>query len=55
MHEEQQHRASQGILVELIEADVDMAFGLVDEALELRAGNLRSPTCVRIAFLWDNL
>ncbi len=28
------HRASDRIRVELIEADVDMAFGLVDDALE---------------------
>ena len=48
MHEEHQRGASEPILIELIEADVDMAFGLVDDELdELRAGNLRSPTYVR--------
>ena len=42
------HRAADRIRVELIEADVDMAFGLVDDGLdELRAGNLRSSTYVR--------
>jgi len=48
MHEEHQRGASEPILIELIEADVDMAFGLVDDGLdELRAGNLRSSTYVR--------
>ena len=34
MREQQNHRASERIHVELIEADVDMAFGLVDHARE---------------------
>jgi hypothetical protein len=39
--DENQHRAAQRIRVELIEADVEIGFGLVDSALgELRAGNL---------------
>jgi hypothetical protein len=34
------HRASDRIRIELIEADVDIAFGLVDDALEeFRGGN----------------
>ena len=41
MSSEHQYRASERIQVELIEADVDIGFGLVDSALgELRAGNL---------------
>ena len=40
MHDEHRHRASERIRVELIEADVDIAFGLVDDALdEFHAGN----------------
>ena len=36
-----QHRASERFQLELIEADVDIGFGLVDSALgELRVGNL---------------
>jgi hypothetical protein len=34
MSDTQPHRPSDRIRVELIEADVDMAFGLVDDALE---------------------
>lgn len=35
------HRAAERIRVELIEADVDIAFGLVDDALdEFRGGNV---------------
>ena len=34
MRNEPNHRASDRVRVELIEADVDMAFGLVDDALE---------------------
>ena len=41
MHDEHNRRASDRIRVELIEADVDMAFGLVDDALEeFHDGNL---------------
>ena len=41
MTDEHQHRAAERIRVELIEADVEIGFGLVDSALgELRAGNL---------------
>ena len=41
MHEEPNHRASDRVRVELIEADVDMAFGLVDDAREqFQAGNV---------------
>lgn len=37
----QEHRARERITVELIEADVEIAFGLVDDALEqLHDGNL---------------
>lgn len=40
MPNEPNHRASDRIQVELIEADVDIAFGLVDDALEeFRGGN----------------
>ena len=41
MTDEHQHRAAQHIRVELIEADLEIGFGLVDSALgELRIGNL---------------
>ncbi len=41
MSNDHQHRAYDRIQVELIEADVDIGFGLVDSALgELHAGNL---------------
>ena len=41
MREEPNHRASDRVRVELIEAGVDMAFGLVDDAREqFHAGNL---------------
>lgn len=41
MTDERQHRAAERIRVELIEADVEIGFDLVDSALgELRVGNL---------------
>jgi hypothetical protein len=41
MTDEHQHRASERIRVELVEADVEIGFGLVDSALgELHAGDL---------------
>jgi len=41
MADEHPHRAAERIRVELIEADVEIGFGLVDSALgELHAGNL---------------
>jgi hypothetical protein len=41
MNDAHNHRAADRVRVELIEADVDMAFGLVDDALEeFRDGNV---------------
>jgi len=41
MTDEHLHRAAERVRVELIEADVDIGFGLLDSALgELHAGNL---------------